>query len=262
MPETVDQIKKRLKDVSADEFKVLKRSLAADERKGVKEALKLTERRLKAQSEEAKRIQKIYDFDAQLAREKNAKLVLGLDEVGRGPLAGPLAVGGVILDYGEKIDGVNDSKQVKPDARTHIAEKIKHQALAWTVQYIEPERIDEFGMTKALRVAFTQAIHAIEAQGYKPDLILLDGNPLDLDDREINIIKGDAQSAAIAAASIIAKVDRDEIMCAYAKQYPQYHFEDCKGYASEAHQEAIRKYGLCPIHRKSFCGAFLQDSLF
>ncbi len=256
--QTVEAINKLLQHATPTEFATLKRSLLADTRKGVKEALARTERRIAAEERETMRLEALYDFDKALCHS----CVLGLDEVGRGPLAGPLAVGGVVLDLESRIAGLNDSKQIPEDKRAQIAEEIKQTARAWTVQYVAPEEIDAQGMSACLRKAFSAAIKAIEEQGIAFDAILLDGNPLRLDEREHNVVKGDSKSASIAAASIIAKVDRDARMRALALEYPAYAFDQNKGYASESHIAAIKSQGLCPIHRKSFCSGFLQDSLF
>ncbi len=259
MTPTVAEIKKRLQQADAEEFKVLERSLVADSRKGVKAALEVARHRLQAQAEEAVRLAGMYEYQNELA---GGEVVVGLDEVGRGPLAGPLAVGAVVLPREPRIAGLNDSKQVKPADRERIAEEIKQRALTWSVCYVEPADIDAHGMTASLRAAFQQALRNVEESGVNIGAVLLDGNPLHMDPREINVVKGDGKCASIAAASIVAKVERDALMCRYAEQYPEYGFDACKGYASPAHIEAIKRYGLCPIHRVSFCHAFVQESLF
>lgn len=260
---TVAEVKKMLNEASTEaELAVLERSLVADTRKGVRQALEVTRRRIQTEEAEQKRLQSMYEFQQQLARSRDARVIVGLDEVGRGPVAGPLAVGAVVLPEAPLIAGLNDSKQVSPAHREQIAAEIKARALAWTVQYISPEDIDAHGMTSSLMTAFRGAIAAIEAAGITPDIILLDGNPLHLDKREVNVIKGDAKCASIAAASIVAKVERDALMDEYAKQYTPYGFEHNKGYASADHIAAIKQYGLSPIHRVSFCSAFTQESLF
>ncbi len=256
---TVAEIKLRLQNADEAELSVLERSLVADTRKGVKAALQTARRRVDAEAVESLRLAGMYDFERSLAE---GRLVVGLDEVGRGPLAGPLAVGAVVLPDNIRIAGLNDSKQIKPEVRETIAAEVKERALAWSVQYVEAPDIDAHGMTASLIDAFTRALAAVEGAGVVPEVILLDGNPLHLDDREINVVKGDGKCASIAAASIVAKVERDALMCTYAERYPEYGFDSCKGYASAAHVEAIRKFGLCPIHRKSFCHAFVQESLF
>lgn len=241
------------------EFEVLERALCADTRKGVLNALESARKRLTDQEVEEARLDALYAFEYDLSA---GKLTVGLDEVGRGPLAGPLAVGAVVLDQSVRIEGLDDSKRIPEARRIEIAHEIKKHALAWTVQYIEPDEIDAAGMTLSLRMAFTRAVAAIEAAGQIPECILLDGNPLHLDPREVNVIKGDSKCASIAAASIVAKVERDALMVGYAREYPSYGFERCKGYASPDHVAAIKQFGLTPLHRRSFCGSFMQESLF
>lgn len=259
---TVPEIRRKLQEADEAQFAVLERSLVADTRKGVRSAVEVARRRLEAERAEADRLQGLYAYQQALAAERGGTVVLGLDEVGRGPLAGPLAVGGVVLPAEPLIAGLNDSKQVKPEDRTAIAAQVREQAVAWTVQYIEPSVIDRQGMTASLRQAFRAAIAEVERQGVAVDVILLDGNPLHLDEREINVVKGDSKCAAIAAASLVAKVARDELMEAYDQQYPGYGFASNKGYGSADHTEAIRQRGLTPLHRRSFCTAFTQESLF
>ncbi len=262
MGQTVADIRRRLQIADEQEFAVLERSLVADTRKGVRDAVEVARRRIEAERAERERLSGLYAYQQELADEHNATLVVGLDEVGRGPLAGPLAVGAAVLPPDPLIDGLNDSKQLKPQQRERIAKAIKQTALAWTVEFIEAADIDACGMTASLVMAFRRAVAHIEQAGFVPDLILLDGNPLHFDKREINIVKGDGKCASIAAASILAKVERDALMCDLAKQYPEYGFDVCKGYASPAHIEAIKRYGLTPIHRATFCTAFTQETLF
>jgi ribonuclease HII len=139
---------------------------------------------------------------------------------------------------------------------------VKATALAWTIQHAEPRDIDERGMAAALRATFKKAIDEIDRQLPGINTVLIDGNPLGIDSREKTVVKGDAKCASIAAASIIAKVERDAIMVEYASQYPEYGFESCKGYGSQKHMAAIEAHGLTPIHRRSFCGFYQQQSLF
>ena len=146
--------------------------------------------------------------------------------------------------------------------RERLSDEIKSSAVAWHVEYVSPREIDNVGIGCALRRAFRRAIDEIESSEVEVKAVLLDGNPLHIDDREVNIVKGDSKCAPIAAASIVAKVERDHLMERYAADYPQYGFESNKGYGTDFHREAIRKHGLTDIHRKSFCSEFLQDSLF
>ena len=249
---------------AADEkqLEALERSLASDTRKGVAQAFKRAHERLEAQRKEAERLAGIYGFQAALAKEAGAQCVVGIDEVGRGPLAGPLAVGAVVLPPHPMIEGLNDSKQVREVDRQRIADAIKEVAIAYAVEFIEPDVIDEIGIMAALRKAFSSAVSAIESQGHPVDMILLDGNPMGFDPRERNIIKGDVKCASIAAASILAKVERDNLMDQLDGKYPGYGFASNKGYGTKPHMDAIRKLGLSDIHRRSYCSEFLQETLF
>lgn len=259
---TVPEIRQKLQNATAEQFEVLERSLVADTRKGVRQAVEVARRRLAAEREEEARLAGMYAFERELAAERGGSVVLGLDEVGRGPLAGPLAVGAVVLDPEAPIAGLNDSKQVRPEDRERIAAEVRERAVAWTVQYVQPDEIDRLGMTAALRQAFCAAIAEVESTGVAVDVVLLDGNPLHLDEREVNVVKGDGKCASIAAASLVAKVARDNLMVEYAELYPGYGFESNKGYGSEGHMDAIRKKGLTPIHRRSFCSFATQETLF
>lgn len=260
--QTVDEIRAKLLSANASTLPSLERSLASDTRKGVVSALNAARKRITKEQTEQARLEGIYSFQAQLAEQNNASVVVGLDEVGRGSVAGPLAVGAVVLPCNPLIPMLNDSKQLTPQQREIVAQQIKDIACAWTVQYVEPEFIDAHGMTASLIAAFKKAVCAIEEMGFAVDLILLDGNPLHFDKRERNIVKGDAKCANIAAASIVAKVERDNLMTHLASEYPQYGWDQCKGYASAAHIEAIKEYGLSPLHRVSFCQSFMQETLF
>ena len=257
--QTVVEIRDLLQAADADEYAVLERAFKSDTRKGVQNALQAAKKRLEAVAAEKARVSELYKYQRSLA---SRGLILGLDEVGRGPLAGPLTVGGVVLPEEPIILGLNDSKQIPEARRPQIAADIRKYAKAFTIQHIEPADIDEHGMAVCLRMAFTRAIADIESQGIEIDCILLDGNPLRLDPREINVIKGDAKCASIAAASILAKVERDSLMQRYAELYPSYEFEKNKGYGSSAHIDAITRFGLSPIHRRSYCHFDEQPTLF
>ena len=260
MSQTVADIKARLDAADEEEFVVLERSLRGDTRKGVLIALAKARKRLDALAQESARVKSLYDFERELS---GGKVVVGLDEVGRGPLAGPLSVGAVVLDpEAPFVEGLNDSKQIPEDKRDAVAAKARSASLAYCVVHVPPQQIDEEGMSACLRKAFLEAVERIEVQVGRVDVILLDGNPLHLDPREINVIKGDSKCASIAAASVIAKVERDSLMREYDKQYPGYDFASSKGYGSKKHRDAIAELGLSPIHRASFCTNFLQERLF
>lgn len=261
IPTTVADIKARLSRADEEEFRALERALAADPRKGVRHAVEVARRRLEAERAEEARLASLYEVEE---RWGGVRAVIGLDEVGRGPVAGPLTVGAVVLPPEPRIAGLNDSKQVSPARREEIASLVKEVALAWAVEHVPPAEIDERGMARCLRAAFARAVADVEAQGARVRTVLLDGNPLHLDPREVNVVKGDATCASIAAASIVAKVERDALMTAWAREYPAYGFDQNKGYASAEHIAAIKEHGLCPLHRATFCTVWtqVQESLF
>ena len=181
--------------------------------------------------------------------------ICGIDEAGRGPLAGPVVAGAVILPKGKRILYVNDSKKLSEKKRDELFDVIKEEALSYGIGIVSPERIDEINILQATYEAMRQAISMLEPQ---PTLLLNDavnipGEPM----KQVSIIKGDAKSISIGAASIIAKVTRDAMMVEYDKIYPEYDFASNKGYGSAKHIEALKKYGPCPIHRKSFIHNFI-----
>ena len=197
-------------------------------------------------------------FDMYLYENKYKKLgkkvIAGLDEAGRGPMAGPLVVGMVILDPKKKIEGLNDSKQLSEKKREALFKEIYKKAKEVQVDIISVEDVDKFNVYQSSKQGMLNCLKKAKS---KIDFVLTDAMPLgDACDHEA-IIKGDAKSATIAAASIIAKVTRDHLMYDYAKVYPEYHFEKHKGYVTKLHLEMIDKYGICEIHRKSF--APVQD---
>lgn len=183
----------------------------------------------------------------------------GIDEAGRGPIAGPVAAAAVVLDPNNPIEGLNDSKKLTPKKRKELSREIWAKALFCSVSLVSAEEIDKTDILSADLLAMERAFDNI---GTKCGIVLVDGDVLpDIkhDGALKNVIGGDARSEAIAAASIIAKVERDEEMCAFAAKYPQYGFEKHKGYGTKAHYEAIEKYGLCPIHRRSFLKKYKEN---
>ncbi len=177
--------------------------------------------------------------------------ICGIDEAGRGPLAGPVVVAAAIMLKDSMIEGVNDSKKVSEKKRELLYEKITEEAIAWGVGIIDQKEIDRINILNATKKGLTEAIRSMQV---KPDRIIVDAlNGIDtLGIPYTSIIKGDAKCYSIAAASIIAKVTRDRIMRQWDEIYPQYGFEKHKGYGTKAHIEAIKQYGLCPLHRLSF----------
>ena len=203
--------------------------------------------------------QRIYGLYEQQRLAGAAACVIGVDEVGRGAVAGPLTVAAVALPLEPVILGLDDSKRLTPKRREELAAIIKSVALAIGVAHIEAAAIDRKGMTASLQQAMLDAIAACQVE---PDLVLIDGNPIHIHEKERCIVKGDSKVACIAAASIVAKVTRDALMVVADSEFCGYGFASNKGYASAGHIQAIRERGLCAIHRTSFCGNFLQQQLF
>jgi ribonuclease HII len=183
-------------------------------------------------------------------------LVAGMDEAGRGPLAGPVVAAAVILDPNRPVYGVDDSKKLSPTRRAVLRKEIEEKALAIGVGMADVETIDRINILEATKLAMRRAV---EALAKKPEVLLIDAVKLGLPDiEERAIIKGDALSVSIAAASIIAKETRDDILRLYDQMYPEYGFAAHKGYGTKAHMEAIAQYGILPIHRRSFLKKFLK----
>ncbi len=189
---------------------------------------------------------------------KGYRLIAGVDEAGRGPLAGPVVAAAVIFKQGTEVEGVDDSKKLSPKTRERLFYEIRKRALTYGIGMISSGRIDEIDI---LRATFEAMKRAVSRLSLDPDFILIDGRDEPFDtDRQLSIIKGDSLSYSIAAASILAKVTRDKIMNFYDRIYPQYNFVSNKGYATPDHIEAIKKFGRCQIHRKSFRLKFEKDS--
>ena len=257
--QTVEEIAELLRNVDAKQFAVLERSLAADSRKTVAVALEAARKRLAAQEHETARVHALYENENAYC---GGVLCAGIDEVGRGPLAGPLTVAAVVLPRSPEIAYLNDSKQVAEARRDSISDDIKAVALAYAIVHVQPSDIDAQGMSQCLKHAFAEAIKRVDDACEGIGVVLIDGNPVRIDEREVNVVKGDATCASISAASILAKTERDAIMRELDERYPGYGFAENKGYASPAHQEALKSLGLCPVHRKSFCASLLQPTLF
>ncbi|MFN0116841.1 MAG: ribonuclease HII [Elusimicrobiota bacterium] len=195
-----------------------------------------------------------YEFDFRF-RQNNSSLfphflIAGVDEVGRGPLAGPVVSSAVILPSSPQIIGLNDSKMLSPQKREILVQEIKLNALSWTVSIVDSNRIDEINILQATLESMQQSIRDLKPV---PHLVLIDGNRSPGSGlNEQAIVKGDTLSASIMAASILAKVTRDQIMLEANIQFPQYGFDQHKGYGSPQHLEALKKWGFCSLHRKSF----------
>lgn len=206
---------------------------------------------------ELERLTKLKELENNLY-SKGMNYICGIDEAGRGPLAGPVVVASVIMPKGSMIEGINDSKKISESRREKLYEKIIEEAISYGVGIIDQKEIDEINILNATKKGLTTSLKELTV---KPDMILVDAlNGIDtLQIPYQSIIKGDAKAYSISAASIIAKVTRDRIMREWGKIYPQYGFEKHKGYGTAAHIAAIKEYGICPLHRLSFVKNFIGE---
>ncbi|USG68397.1 ribonuclease HII [Brevibacillus ruminantium] len=245
-----DQIEK-MDEVSKDFLQWLHE----DKRKGVNELARQVEQAQERKAKLARQWEEMTTFERALRAEGYIHL-LGIDEVGRGPLAGPVVAAAVSLPADFYLPGLNDSKKLPAATREAFCEVIKSQALAVGVGIVSADRIDEINILEATKEAMKLAI---KQAGIIPDACLIDAVQLkDLPYKQLPIIGGDGKSVSIAAASVVAKVTRDKMMSEYAKEYPQYSFEKNAGYGTAEHLSALERYGMTPIHRRSFTGVKAQ----
>ena len=202
---------------------------------------------------------RLYEMQS-IEREKRGagyKYIAGVDEAGRGPLAGAVYAAAVILPEDVFIEGLNDSKKLSENKREALFDVICEKAVSYSIASVDEKRIDEINILNATFEAMNKAIDGLKIQ---PDYVLIDGNRIKgTDIPHETVVKGDAKSVSIAAASILAKVSRDRYITEAAKTYPEYGFEKHKGYGTAAHNEAILKYGMCPIHRRTFLKKLLGE---
>jgi ribonuclease HII len=250
----IEELKIILKECSIIEFNTLRESLQNDLRKNIQELLAKKQRQYDKEfkAQEEYNLRKIYEN--KLSKD-NFNFIAGVDEVGRGPLAGPVYTAAVIMDLNKDIIGIRDSKKLSKEQREYLSEEIKQKCVCYSIGIATEEEIDSLNILGATKLAMKRAI---EGLSFKPDYILIDALKLEeVDIPQMAIIKGDDLSISIGAASIIAKVARDKFMDGISLKYPGYYFEKNKGYGTGEHIEAIRKYGPCPIHRKSFIKNFI-----
>lgn len=223
----------------------------SDERSGVRQLVQRAQKRLDALEKERERLMAMHQYEEQY---KDCQAICGIDEAGRGPLAGPVVAAAVILPKNCEILYLNDSKQLSAKKRELLYDEIMEKAVSVGVGYATPQRIDEINILQATYEAMRQAVNKLSVC---PDILLNDAVRIPgLFLQQVPIVKGDAKSVSIAAASIIAKVTRDRLMMEYDKAMPQYHFAANKGYGSAEHIEALAVYGASPIHRRSFITHF------
>ncbi|MBE5869537.1 MAG: ribonuclease HII [Lachnospiraceae bacterium] len=252
MEQRIGEIKKIFQSADTTALPALIEIYEADERSGVQAIVAAARKREAALAKEVKRIRQMQKYEQEYS---HYTYICGIDEVGRGPLAGPVVAGAVVLPKDCEILYLNDSKQLSEKKREELYDVIMEEAVATGIGYASPERIDEINILQATYEAMRQAVQALQIT---PDLLLNDAVTIPgVSAEQVPIIKGDAKSVSIAAASIIAKVTRDRLMCQYDQVFPEYYFAGNKGYGSQAHIAALKKYGPTPIHRRSFIKNFI-----
>lgn len=243
--ESIRSIKQRLNDKLDQDTLII---LEQDSRKGVQDLLTRYYRREKKQAQLKKDYQLKFKYE-EAARAAGYQCIAGVDEVGRGPLAGPVVAAAVILPETCDLIGLTDSKQLSEVKRDYFYQAIQREALAIGIGIVSPEVIDEINILEASKQAMLEAIESLELA---PDYLLLDAIELNTVIPQQSLIKGDLKSISIAAASVIAKVTRDRLMSRYDRQYPGYDFLSNQGYGTKKHLEGLKQLGVTPIHRRSF----------
>lgn len=253
MSESISAIKARFTAASVEELNLLIEDYLSDNRAGVVSVIESARKRITAYEKEIARTESLKAYEKQY---EHLGYVCGIDEVGRGPLAGPVVTCAVILPKDCKILYLNDSKQLSAKKREELYDIIMAEAVSVGIGYNSPERIDEINILQATYEAMREAVSKLTV---KPDVLLNDAVTIPgINIKQVPIIKGDAKSVSIAAASIVAKVTRDRLMVEYDAVYPEYGFASNKGYGSADHIAALKKYGKTPIHRNSFIGNFVE----
>lgn len=247
MVEKIGSIKEKFANTPVEQLSGVIELYKEDLRQGVQKEIEKAYKKIEALQKEKARIDELWKYEREYA---SYGYICGIDEVGRGPLAGPVVAGAVILPKDCDILYINDSKKLSEKKREELYEVIMEKALAVGLGYATPERIDEINILQATYEAMRQAISNLKIS---PDILLNDAVTIPgVECKQVPIIKGDAKSISIGAASIVAKVTRDRLMVDYDRIYPEYGFASNKGYGASVHIEAIKKYGPTPIHRRSF----------
>ena len=244
---TIKEIQQRLELVTdlADPFLA---EAANDSRSGVQKAIEKRKRTIQAELDEDLRLEQMLRYEKELY-QAGYQTIAGIDEVGRGPLAGPVVAAAVILPPGCKINGLNDSKKIPKKKHQDIYQAVMDKALAVGIGLMDSEIIDQVNIYEATKLAMKEALSKLRL---KSDYLLIDAMKLDVDIPQESIIKGDANSLSIAAASIVAKVTRDKLMTDYDKEFPGYDFAQNAGYGTKSHLQGLEQNGVTPIHRKTF----------
>ena len=244
---TISQIKEILSSIHSIED-TLFQQLSLDMRKGVQTALKSCQKRIEKEQKRAEHFIEMQYYE-RLAYKEGASFIAGVDEVGRGPLAGPVVAAAVILPKNIEDLGFDDSKKLSASKREDIYRLIQEKAIAIGIGIVDADIIDKVNIYQASRLAMQQAVSELKIQ---PDYLLIDAMKIDVNTPQIGIIKGDAKSISIAAASIVAKQVRDQMMQEFDELYPGYDFDNNAGYGTPKHLEGLKSKGICPIHRKTF----------
>ena len=256
---TIAALRARLAATSGEELETLLRALADDPRAGAQALLSATRARERRADAESARLDLLMEMQREL-HARGIAIVAGVDEVGRGALAGPVTAGAVILRTDVRIQGLDDSKKLSHDARERVATRVRECSLAWSVAHVGPDEIDAIGIGPATRLAWRRAL---EGLGTPYEHVLVDGNDgRGLGPAVTTVVKGDSRVACIAAASVLAKVTRDALMADLAIGYPGYGFEGNRGYGSSDHLDHIRSVGPSAVHRRSFSPCSEWGALF
>ena len=243
----ISQIKEILSSIHSIEDPMFQQ-LSLDMRKGVQTALKSCQKRIEKEQKRAEHFIEMQYYE-RLAYKEGASFIAGVDEVGRGPLAGPVVAAAVILPKNIEDLGFDDSKKLSASKREEIYRLIQEKAIAIGIGIVDADIIDQVNIYQASRLAMQQAVSELKIQ---PDYLLIDAMKIDVNTPQIGIIKGDAKSISIAAASIVAKQVRDQMMQEFDELYPGYDFSNNAGYGTPKHLEGLKTKGICPIHRKTF----------
>ncbi|MDA3937674.1 MAG: ribonuclease HII [Actinomycetota bacterium] len=255
---TVSEIRSILADACPATMDECRSRFGDDTRAGVIAALEAAQRRVERDVKEGARLRELYAMETEL-RASGFTYVAGVDEVGRGALAGPVTAGAAILPLEPLLVGLNDSKMLSPQRREELAGQIRSHAVSWAVAHVPAAEIDRLGIAGATRLAMQLAVKALDVH---PDHVIIDGLPNSMGVGESAVVKGDQRVAAIAAASIVAKVERDRLMVGHAEDYPAFGFEINKGYGTREHMDAILIDGPCVLHRRSFAPCSDEPTLF
>lgn len=251
---SINQIRKITEVTSKEEKEKLIDALKPDKREGVKGIVNRLEKEINDHNIEMDRIKRLKYYE-QKYYDKGVKYIAGIDEVGRGPLAGPVYASAVIFPISCIIEGIDDSKKLSSEKRKRLYDLIVKEAICHATGCCDEKTIDKVNILNATYIAMKEAVEKLEI---KPEVLLIDAVRIPgMDIFQVPIIKGDSLSFSIAAASIIAKVERDEIMDGLHEKYSMYNFVSNKGYGTREHIEALKTYGPCPVHRRSFISNFL-----